>query len=241
LAVVHQMRHQYDTPVLLQTLYCSEKDYALAATRVDQFSSVKIAISNYEAKIARGETIKWMAMLNDSAAKIFTRAGAQFPSSSIVFTSTLTTDLTTAFISRLRSNTIEGKQIYAPIAFWQYQPDLVYDKQPFPHRVEVARSVGHFGENWYTHLAFFVSDMRAHMGKVKSELVDMFIAGRLEVMRAPDPELTVRHREESCASLTPFDEQQCEAQKIDHIASGPILAKKLLQAGIVSGKTSESQ
>lgn len=168
---------------------------------------------------------------------VLTEAISSLPDDVIVVTSTLTTDFSAEFMSRALTNTIQGKQVFAPIAFWEYAPNLIYDKSR-PERVEVSRNVGHFGEQWYDHLAFFSDDFKAGIaGKEDAfaEPIDVFtyMIG-MKILRAPEPQLLVRNYSPACLAKIIGDRPKCSMQFLDNIGSGPILARSLLRNGFIN-------
>lgn len=174
--------------------------------------------------------------------ELISEAIASLPDDVIVMTSTLTTDLSPEFIYRVRTNTVRGRQVFAPIAFWEYAPQLVYSK-PRPDHVDVSRNTGHFGERWYDHLAFFSDDYKAAIdgGADKfAEPIDVLtsLLG-VEVLRVPEPHLLVRNYSPACLDNTLTDRPKCSMQFLDNLGSGPILAKSLLRDGLVNGKDAE--
>ena len=68
--------------------------------------------------------------------KMFSRAlgldlGAkQLPGNSLLFFCDIDVTITPSFLSRCRNNAILEKQVYYPIVFGQYQPDIVVDHSP---------------------------------------------------------------------------------------------------------------
>ena len=49
-------------------------------------------------------------------------------------------------------------QVFYPIGFWQYRPNLIYDKKPYPSTVELAGNKGHYDMLSYEHASFYISD-----------------------------------------------------------------------------------
>jgi hypothetical protein len=49
-------------------------------------------------------------------------------------------------------------QVYFPIGFWQYKPNLIYDKKPYPTTIELVGKVGHYDMMSFEHASFYLSD-----------------------------------------------------------------------------------
>ena len=62
------------------------------------------------------------------------------------------------FLNRIRLNTIKANQVFAPIAFYQYNPNIIYVKKPFPNEVEVNKNVGYYNIYSYDFISFYNSD-----------------------------------------------------------------------------------
>ena len=48
--------------------------------------------------------------------------------------------------------------MFFPIGFWQYKPNLIYDKKPYPTTIELMNKVGHYDMLSYEHSSFYISD-----------------------------------------------------------------------------------
>lgn len=62
-------------------------------------------------------------------------------------------DVTVEFLNRVRMNTIEGFQVFSPIPFRQYNPQVSGTK-----KFEVNTNVGHFDREEFRYLAFYSKD-----------------------------------------------------------------------------------
>lgn len=205
---------------------------------IDEYETLRDAVSQIESDIGVQNRVNILPAPGGPALimDLLTEAIRSLPDDVIVVTSTLTTDFSMDFISKVRTNTIQGKQAFAPIAFWEYNPELIYESQR-PNYVDVSRNIGHFGEKWYDHLAFYCSDYKdaisADLGTF-AEPIDVLtsIIG-LEVLRAPEPQLLVRNYYPSCLRRNSKDQTKCSMQYLDNIGGGSILAKSLLQDGFL--------
>ena len=204
---------------------------------IDEFETIRSYVTQIESDLGVHNRVNVLATSGGTVSMmdVLTEAIDSLPDDVIVVISTLTTDLSTEFISHVLTNTIKGKQAFAPIAFWEYTPNLIYHDKRRPDHVDVSRNIGHFGEKWYDHLSFFSCDYKSGIsGKdgMFAEPIDVLtsIIG-LEVFRAPDPNLLVRSYRPSCLTKSISDKTKCSMQFLDNMGSGPILAKSLLQGG----------
>lgn len=161
------------------------------------------------------------------------------PSDVIAFTSTIATQLNMDLVAHLRKNTIKGRQAYAPIGFWEYRPELIYEGKSRPQRLDVSRNTGHFGEMWYDHLSFYTNDYHSSLSSNQSNYTDVYDIltemGTLEVMRAVEPDLLISNQPSQCQAKSVRDQSRCRLQTLDNIGSAALLARKMLQEGKIEG------
>lgn len=220
---------------------CSKEEYRLFEDeKSDKFRDFKIAMEQFEKEFPDGKLAKIKLVYGNqiSISEAVHETISQFPPNTIVLTSTATTEFYDNFVHRVRTNVIKGKQIYAPIAFWQYQPNLIGSPvTDESKRIQIKRSIGHFSDTAFDHLAFFVKDFEKAKRQLSATPLSIYDVLRsvphLTIFRAPDPECIVRYKKMHCISPNNMDRQVCKAQLLDNIGSGPILAKKLLEEGIV--------
>jgi chondroitin polymerizing factor len=62
------------------------------------------------------------------------------------------------FLNRVRLNTIKDTQIFFPIPFNQFMPNIIYDTFPFPDHVEIHKAIGYFNTFTYNFASFYISD-----------------------------------------------------------------------------------
>ena len=56
-------------------------------------------------------------------------------------------------------NTISGWQVFSPLPFSEYHPDIVYSiTNPQPKELEIDKAVGHFDSREFSHIAFYAHD-----------------------------------------------------------------------------------
>ena len=112
-------------------------------------------------------------------------------------------ELNAEFLNRVRMNTIQGWQVFFPIGFMEYKPNLVYKEKPYPKSVEVKKDLGHFDKRSFDHASFYLSDYAAARVKIqddvpvsltgnskiipKYDIYDMFLKTELHVFRAVEP------------------------------------------------------
>jgi hypothetical protein len=62
------------------------------------------------------------------------------------------------FLNRVRLNTIRQHQVFFPIVFSEYMPNIVYPARPFPDEIQINKNVGYFNVDSYEFASFYISD-----------------------------------------------------------------------------------
>ncbi|KAJ9598451.1 hypothetical protein L9F63_010847, partial [Diploptera punctata] len=66
------------------------------------------------------------------------------------------------YLNRVRMNTISGWQVFSPIPFTEYHPDIVYGTtNPHSKELEIDKTIGHFDSRDFSHIAFHAHDYTA--------------------------------------------------------------------------------
>lgn len=132
------------------------------------------------------------------------------------------------YLNRVRMNTIAGHQVFFPIPFAQFHPDIVFrsdgSSSPVrpPAKIEIHKTQGHFAEHSFDHYAFYNSDYQSSRRLVEHEVpvarndrdltrdvrhraktgydvyATFLLTDSLHVMRAVEPSLRVRFHAVVC-------------------------------------------
>lgn len=62
-------------------------------------------------------------------------------------------------------NTILHKQIFSPIPFSEYHPDVAYQTQERPQELDINKKYGHYDSSNYQQISFYLKDYIA--GEIK--------------------------------------------------------------------------
>lgn len=159
---------------------------------------------------------------------------SDFSASTLVSMVTPGMELELDYINRIRMNTIAGVQIYFPISYWQYKPNLAYDQKPYPDMVELTQKYGHFEPLSFFHCSFYVSDFqKARRSLTANEvkhfsLIDMFLKyQKLHIFRAAEPALKNRWQNITCNDETNLQGEHCLERRNQNLATRAQLAKLL--------------
>ncbi|BFY97631.1 hypothetical protein BsWGS_00671 [Bradybaena similaris] len=155
----------------------------------------------------------------------------------LIFMCTIGMLLNVELLNRVRINTIPGWQVFFPVGFWQYKPNIIYEKKPFPTEIEFSSKTGHYDVLSYEHGSFYNSDYKeARKSMIEAELLnydiyEMFVRyGKLHVFRAVEPEFKHYYMHLECLPSIPtalFD--RCVERKAQNLATRSQLAKRIFQ------------
>jgi hypothetical protein len=67
-------------------------------------------------------------------------------------------EMQTEFLNRVRLNTVKGHQIFFPIPFNEYMPNIVYSIRPYPDEIEINKNYGFFNMYSYEFVSFYNTD-----------------------------------------------------------------------------------
>lgn len=187
----------------------------------DVYSVAKNMMGFYDGKYKNASKMAWLAVQHNkpNIFYIMDTLAKKFSKESLFFLCTLGMELSTELLNRVRMNTILNWQVFFPIAFWQYKPNLIYDEKPYPTEIEVSSKSGRFDPNDYSHASFYSADYLYARRQMLStdpssnvELIEMFLRYHtLHVFRGAEPAL--KHR---------FKLRQCVKPKYQSDMLGPL-------------------
>ena len=223
-----------DVRLIVALLYPVED----AKTRArDTFSRPKTLINDYSKKYSTKGKLTWKVIQNyNSDITVMDLMLAEFQTDALVLMSTVNmefaNDLTSHYLNRVRMNTLKGKQVFFPMGFWQYKPNLIYNKKPYPTSVELGQRLGSFSTSSFEHSSFYTSDYKMARKILTPEqarsgtIFSMFTAYQnFHVFRAVEPNLKLRWMKITCLpTLTDLAYQECLTRNSEGLASQHHLA-----------------
>lgn len=191
-----------------------EKKYSSLSTSISRILQADLVINNYTLYLS--ENYRQL-----QAIELLTR---KLASDALVFLTPPGIEFQLDFLNRIRLNTIKANQVYFPIAFYQYQPNLIYDKKPYPEEIEIHKNYGYFNIYSYEFVSFYnydyINTRNTYLeqlqtvsakNKIKlpknlniadyiSDLYDLFVHNKtLHIIRATDAALKYRwHLVDNC-------------------------------------------
>ena len=146
---------------------------------------------------------------------------------------------TADFLDHCQTNTIKGKQVYLPILFSFYKPDLVQQHLQRPLQMLISADTGFFLRYNYQVVSIFRSDfthMNGFADSTKSnshlnddvKFVDKVLSTDIYAMRALEPYLRRHYRPRTCKGLSVNARLACMNSRVDAIGSKKILGSLLV-------------
>ncbi|KOX74915.1 Chondroitin sulfate synthase 2 [Melipona quadrifasciata] len=130
------------------------------------------------------------------------------------------------YLNRIRMNTISQYQIFSPIPFMEYHPDIAHINDIKQIDTDINRNHGRFDEYNFNNIAFYVKDYNTMRKTIETSipiihsdrdissvlkfsqsipiasLFEMFVSfSNLHVLRAIEPALKVRHKNVDCVDI----------------------------------------
>lgn len=145
--------------------------------------------------------------------------------------------LNAEMLNRARINAIRKWQVFFPIGFWQFKPNIIYDKKPFPTEIEFNSKFGHYDVLAYDHASFYNSDyMDARKSLMEKEAAnydihEMFVKyGKLHVLRGVEPEFKHHYMQLQCHPNSPPKlHERCIERRATGLGTRAQLAKRIFE------------
>jgi len=214
----------------------------------DAFGVLKSMVNYYENKYSNGAKLSYVSLHPNFASQftILDKVAAKMQANTLTLLGSVDMELNAEFLNRVRMNTIQGWQVFFPIGFMEYKPNLVYREKPYPKTVEVKKDLGHFDKRSFDHASFYLSDYVAARVKIQDEvpvsltgnskvipkydIYDMFLKTELHIFRAIEPSLKFHYKFKDCNPLMAENlYQECIARQTEGLASRRQLAQALFE------------
>ncbi|XP_041118027.1 chondroitin sulfate synthase 2-like [Polyodon spathula] len=197
---------------ILSFLFIYDPFQAQQVNQNDIFANVKAKITAYERKYPVTK-IPWISVKTEapSQIKIMDIISKKHPVDTLFFVTNVNTNVNSEFLNRCRMNTINNWQVFFPVHFQDYNPDIAYHNQQPPPTIDLIKDAGHFDRDVFDEACFYNSDYMAARTKMFADVqeneeilealdvYDMFIKySNLHVFRAVEPALHQKYRHKVC-------------------------------------------
>ena len=143
---------------------------------------------------------------------------------------------TAEFLDHCRMNAVRGRQVYFPVLFSFYKPELVRKYIQRPPQMLISADTGFFLRYNYQVVVIYKSDYRkmggfgTNQGSLNDDVrfVDKVLSSGLRVMRALEPYLRRYYKPRTCKGLTGNTHLACMNSRADAIGSKKILGSLIV-------------
>ncbi|KAK7904896.1 hypothetical protein WMY93_017503 [Mugilogobius chulae] len=210
----------------------------------DIFASVKTQITALERKYP---TIKipWISVKTEtpSQIKFMDIISKKHPVDTLFFLASINSNINSEFLNRCRMNSINNWQVFFPIHFQYYNPEVAYHNQPYPSTIDLVKDAGHFDRMSFDEACFYNSDYMATRTQMVADvqenddilesldIYEMFVKySSLHVFRATEPALHQQYRYENCnPRLSEEIYHRCIQSNLERLGSRSQLAMLLFE------------
>uniref|UniRef100_A0A8C4WZM7 Hexosyltransferase n=1 Tax=Eptatretus burgeri TaxID=7764 RepID=A0A8C4WZM7_EPTBU len=230
--------------LLLTLLFIYDPFDAQKVSQDDIFAEVKELIGEYQ---QRYEDVKfpWISVKTDvpSQIKLMDIISKKNPLETLFLVTSVASELSVEFLNRCRMNAIANWQVFFPIHFQEFDPELLQPDRQAHVATDLSREAGHFDRAAFDEACFYNSDYmaaRTRMAQVLAnsqsdvgdeDIFDLFVHhSSLHLFRAAEPALRHRHRHRACNPRLSEDVyHRCLQNNLQGLASHAQLATLLLQ------------
>ncbi|CAF0912968.1 unnamed protein product [Didymodactylos carnosus] len=154
----------------------------------------------------------------------------------LIFLTTSYVDIESDFLNRCRLNVIDNVQVFFPIAFYQYHPNIINRISNVSDQIiELHKNHGWFNSYSYDHAAFYMSDYlnskhSIHLSNY-TDLFDLFHNTDIHMLRGPDQSLRHHYKNYKCDQGKQTEEEfgRCLIQREKGLASRSQLAMVIIE------------
>ncbi|KAL6268446.1 hypothetical protein P5V15_001581 [Pogonomyrmex californicus] len=178
----------------------------------------------------------------------------KFSAESLILLVETGTKLKLDYLNRVRMNTISHYQIFSPIPFIEFHPDIIYANEAAHDEVDVNSNYGKYDEQNYNNIAFYVKDYNAMRQTVEANiplarsdkdiatllklsrhspvtsLFEMYVSfSDMHVFRAIEPTLKIKYKDINCDNI--FNDniyKSCLILRNNHLGKRSQLARLIL-------------
>lgn len=230
---------------LLTLLFIYDPFQAQQVSQNDIFGQVKTQIAEYEHK-HRDIKIPWISVKTDAPSQIrlMDIISKKHPVDTLFFLAGVGSRVSTEFLNRCRMNTINNWQVFFPIHFQGYNPEVSeHGQQSPPGNLELVREAGRFDRDVFDEACFYNADYMAARTKMAADaqeneeilemldIYEMFIRySGLHVFRAIEPALLQPYRTRACnPRLSEEIYHRCVQSNLEGLGSRSQLAMLLFE------------
>lgn len=229
---------------ILTFLFIYDPVEAQQVSQNDIFAGVKAQISTYEHKYPTVK-VPWISVKTEtpSQIKFMDIISKKHPVDSLFFLAHVNTNVNSEFLNRCRMNSINNWQVFFPVHFQDFNPDVAYHNQQHPAAVDLVKEAGHFDRGSFEEACFYNTDYMAARSRMAADvqenedlletldIFDMFLKySGLHVFRAVEPALHQQYSYRACNPRLSEDiYHRCVQSNMEGLGSRSQLAMLLFE------------
>ncbi|KAM6955935.1 chondroitin sulfate glucuronyltransferase [Lycodopsis pacificus] len=229
---------------ILTFLFIYDSVEAQQVNQNDIFAGVKAQINTYERKYPTVK-IPWISVKTEvpSQIKFMDIISKKHPVDSLFFLANVNSNVNSEFLNRCRMNSINNWQVFFPVHFQDFNPDVAYPNQQHPATVDLITDAGHFDRRSFEEACFYNSDYMTTRTRMVADvqeneeiletldIFDMFLKySGLHVFRAVEPALHQQYSYQACNPRLSEDiYHRCVQSNLEGLGSRSQLAMLLFE------------
>ncbi|KAL6100611.1 chpf [Pungitius sinensis] len=197
---------------ILTFLFIYDPVEAQQVNQNDIFAGVKAQISAYERKYPTVK-VPWISVKTEtpSQIKFMDVISKKHPVDSLFFLASVNTNVNSEFLNRCRMNSINNWQVFFPVHFQDFNPDVAYRHQQRPAAADLVKEAGRFDRASFEEACFYNTDYMAARSRMAADaqenedlletldIFDVFLRySGLHVFRAVEPALRQQYSYRAC-------------------------------------------
>ncbi|XP_037344267.1 chondroitin sulfate synthase 2 [Pungitius pungitius] len=197
---------------ILTFLFIYDPVEAQQVNKNDIFAGVKAQISAYERKYPTVK-VPWISVKTEtpSQIKFMDVISKKHPVDSLFFLASVNTNVNSEFLNRCRMNSINNWQVFFPVHFQDFNPDVAYRNQQRPAAADLVKDAGRFDRGSFEEACFYNTDYMAARSRMAADaqenedlletldIFDVFLRySGLHVFRAVEPALHQQYSYRAC-------------------------------------------
>lgn len=210
----------------------------------DIFASVKSLINAYEHKYPKVK-IPWISVKTElpTQIKLMDIISKKHPVDTLFLLANVHTNINSEFLNHCRMNSINNWQVFFPIHFQDFRPEVVYHNQPVPVTIDLIKDAGHFDRRSFDEVCFYNSDYMATRSKMavdvqeneeileSLDIFEMFLKySDLHLFWAVEPALHQKYVYQACnPRLSEDGYHRCVQRNLEGLGSRSQLAMLLFE------------
>lgn len=226
--------------VVLLTVFVNVRDDNEESS-ASKFTDEKALIARYKQKYTWAQ-LPWIqiGVRRNSLTLLMDIVTMKLPANALIFLTALGVEFKVNFLNRCRVNALSGEQVFFPVPYAYYDPNIVYRQTKIPDVIPIHKDTGRwaqgerdmacFDNKDYKDIRIVSNDFLKEDTLQTRDLMQVFVSSSLHVFQAVDIDLRKRYQTIMCdPHLNEADYNKCLTFKAEGMASRSQLALLLFE------------